>query len=279
MEKLALPRVSLHQSRARLGVRIQDGPAAPARRDQMAPVRGCRKRKRSRSLRTVPHNGHVEIIFRDPASAANFPLWQTTAELREHGSRHLLQHQNVGLDEENASENSVHASGRGVGVFSKAVHVQGHQAKRVRFGLRPGGGGIARHFLTFSGRQGAPTLPFQVLSPLGAHSARDRVQRHTPCIPPDVLEHLLNRFVGEPPPATVPRRHALYAVRVHPAISRRVALQHSPMPLVPVNQSRTVLLAPQAIGPGNARSLDVKSKIRLAQHVDHVDAQPPRERI
>jgi hypothetical protein len=51
------------------------------------------------------------------------------------------------------------------------------------------------------------------------------------------------------------------------------------MPLVPVNQSRTVLLAPQAIGPGNARSLDVKSKIRLAQHVDHVDAQPPRERI
>ena len=49
------------------------------------------------------------------------------------------------------------------------------------------------------------------------------------------------------------------------------------MPLVPVNQSRTVLLAPQAIGPGNARGLDVKSKIRLAQHVDHVDAQPPRE--
>ena len=29
----------------------------------------------------------------------------------------------------------------------------------------------------------------------------DRVQRHTSCIPPDVLEHLLNRFVGEPPPA------------------------------------------------------------------------------
>ena len=39
VEKLALPRVSLHRSRARLGVRIQDGPAAPARCDQVAPVR------------------------------------------------------------------------------------------------------------------------------------------------------------------------------------------------------------------------------------------------
>ena len=48
------------------------------------------------------------------------------------------------------------------------------------------------------------------------------------------------------------------------------------MPLVPINQGRTDLLAPQAIGEGSARSLDVKSKIRLAQHVDHVDAQPPR---
>ena len=51
------------------------------------------------------------------------------------------------------------------------------------------------------------------------------------------------------------------------------------MPLVPVNQGRTEMLAPQAIGKESARSLDVKSKIRLAQHVDHVDAQPPREGI
>ena len=84
-------------------------------------------------------------------------------------------------------------------------------------------------------------------------------QRHASGILPDVLEDLLNRFVGEPPPATAPRRHALYAVRVHPAISRRVALQDRPMLLVPINQSRTVLLVPQAIGPGNTPTLDVES--------------------
>ena len=51
------------------------------------------------------------------------------------------------------------------------------------------------------------------------------------------------------------------------------------MPIVPIDQSRAVLLAPQVLRAANARSLDVKSEVRLAQHVDHVDAQPTRAGI
>ena len=48
------------------------------------------------------------------------------------------------------------------------------------------------------------------------------------------------------------------------------------MTLVPIEEGTVEQLAPQAIGPRNACSLDVKSEIRLGQHIDHIDAQPPR---
>eukprot|EP00974_Lingulodinium_polyedra_P097717 9472338-Lingulodinium_polyedra.AAC.1 len=51
------------------------------------------------------------------------------------------------------------------------------------------------------------------------------------------------------------------------------------MLLVPVKQRRALLLAPRAIMPGHADNVDVQSKICLAEDVDHVDAQPPREGV
>ena len=47
VEQLALPGVSLLGSLARFGVRGQDGPAAPARSDEVAPVCGCRNPNRA----------------------------------------------------------------------------------------------------------------------------------------------------------------------------------------------------------------------------------------
>ena len=43
VENLTLPRVPLQRVRARLGVRIQNGPAVSARLDEMPPVRRSRK--------------------------------------------------------------------------------------------------------------------------------------------------------------------------------------------------------------------------------------------